>query len=68
MGAPTEGHDYRRCGDVNCPRYACQLYWEGRQDGEHLGYERGHAEGYDAGYKQGFSDGTVACPRPHGKR
>ena len=68
MGAPAEGHDYRRCTDDNCPRFSCQAYKEGYEDGRRHGFDEGHAEGFEAGYKQGFGDGIDACPRPHGKR
>ena len=60
-------HDYQRCTDEECPRFPCQVYREGRDDGHRDGYDKGHAEGYEAGYKQGFAEGIEACPRPHGK-
>jgi hypothetical protein len=74
MGGADE-HRYDRCGDGNCPRFPCQVYKQGFEDGHRRGYDEGHAEGYDeghrdgydAGYKQGFGDGIDACPRPHGK-
>ena len=71
MGSVTSAdgrHDYQRCTDEDCPRFGCQVFREGRQLGEVLGYSRGHAEGTEAGYKLGFGDGLDACPRPHGRR
>jgi hypothetical protein len=58
-------HDYRRCPDQSCQRFACRIYREGFGEGyqrgavagfaqgEAVGYERGHAEGYDEGYALG---------------
>ena len=67
-------HEYQRCTDENCPRFPCQVYKEGFEDGHRRGFDEGYAkgyedgyrDGYDAGYKQGFADGIEACPRPHG--
>ena len=76
MGPVTSAdgkHEYQRCADDNCPRFPCQVYKQGVEDGHRRGFdegyakgfEDGHAEGFDAGYKQGFADGIDACPRPH---
>jgi hypothetical protein len=64
LGVQTQ-HDYRRCRDESCQRYACRIYREayrrGRDEGEAIGEARGHARGY----AEGFPDGMAACPGPH---
>jgi len=56
-----DDHDYRACGDEDCPRFPCRVYKEGVADGYWIGHAAGFAEGYD----KGFPDGQAACPRPH---
>ena len=50
-------HDYRRCRDEDCQRFACRVYREGYQDG----YAAGHAAGYAAGYGGGYAAGAASC-------
>jgi hypothetical protein len=71
-GTGTE-HRYQLCRDVDCERFPCRVYKEGRRDGYeagwHAGYAAGYTDGYragyDDGYKHGFADGIEACTRPH---
>ncbi len=49
-------HDYRRCRDEWCQRFACRVYKEGWRDG----YARGHAEGEAIGHAEGYSEGYAA--------
>ena len=42
-------HDYRMCGDEDCPRFPCRVYKEG--------YARGYLDGSISGYAQGFGEG-----------
>lgn len=68
MGGADE-HRYEYCGDEHCPRWPCQVYKQGAEDGYRRGFDegvaKGYEDGYEAGYKQGFTDGIDACPRPH---
>jgi hypothetical protein len=58
-------HDYRRCRDEDCQRYACRVYREGYQDGyaagHAAGYAAGEAAGYAAGYGEGYAAGAASC-------
>jgi hypothetical protein len=66
MGAAAE-HRYEYCTDEHCPRFPCQVYRQGTEDGRRRGFDEGYAQGFEDGYKQGFREGLDACPRPHGK-
>ena len=58
-------HDYRRCQDEGCQRYACRVYREayrrGRDEGEAIGEARGHARGYSEGWAAGYAAGAANC-------
>jgi flagellar biosynthesis/type III secretory pathway protein FliH len=68
LGVQTQ-HDYRRCRDEDCQRYACRIYREGYANGKAAGNAEGHAaglaEGYSKGhaegYSQGYADGAANC-------
>jgi predicted transposase YdaD len=53
-------HDYRRCRDEDCQRFACRVYREGFADGEAAGHAAGRAEGEAIGYAEGHADGYAA--------
>jgi flagellar biosynthesis/type III secretory pathway protein FliH len=54
-GARTQ-HDYRRCRDEDCQRFACRVYKEGYR----AGYDAGEAEGYATGHAEGYAEGYAA--------
>jgi hypothetical protein len=58
-------HDYRRCRDEDCQRYACRIFKEGFGQGYGAGHSAGEAKGHAEGYDEGFVDGMAACPGPH---
>jgi hypothetical protein len=58
-------HDYRRCPDEDCQRYACRIWREGYSNGKAQGHAEGRAQGHAEGYSEGFGDGLAACPGPH---
>ena len=67
MGVLTNArtqHDYRRCRDEDCQRFACRVYREGHRhghdEGEAKGYIRGHADGYSEGHTAGYAEGYTA--------
>jgi hypothetical protein len=41
----AEQHRYDQCGDDNCPRWPCQVYREGYEDGYRRGFDEGRAAG-----------------------
>jgi hypothetical protein len=53
-------HDYRRCRDEDCQRYACRIYREGYEAGYAAGHAAGYATGEAAGYAEGHADGYTA--------
>ena len=53
-------HDYRRCRDEDCQRFACRVYREGYINGKLAGRAEGRAEGEAAGYSNGYSAGYSA--------
>jgi flagellar biosynthesis/type III secretory pathway protein FliH len=53
-------HDYRRCRDDDCRRFACRVYREGRRDGYDEGYAEGYLAGQAAGYAEGYAAGVAA--------
>jgi hypothetical protein len=68
MGVLTDAHtqhDYRRCRDEDCQRYACRIYREayaaGHAAGEAAGFARGEAAGYDRGHADGYAAGAASC-------
>jgi hypothetical protein len=63
MGRPGSKHDYRTCGDPDCPRPYCRIYKEGVADGRGGGYADGEAAGRAEGYQQGYSDGQAGGGR-----
>jgi hypothetical protein len=63
MGVLTNArtqHDYRRCRDDDCQRFACRIYKEGYRDGYDAGQALGYAEGYAAGEAAGYQAGYDA--------
>jgi hypothetical protein len=54
-------HDYRRCRDEDCQRFACRVYKEGYINGKLAGRAEGRAEGEAAGYSNGYSAGAASC-------
>jgi len=62
-------HDYRRCRDEDCERFACRIWREGFREGygagHAAGYAAGEAAGYDrghaAGYSEGYAAGAASC-------
>jgi len=64
LGVQTQ-HDYRRCRDESCQRYACRIWREahahGRDEGEAIGEARGHARGYSEGWDAGYAAGAASC-------
>jgi flagellar biosynthesis/type III secretory pathway protein FliH len=58
-------HDYRRCRDSSCDRFACRVYREGYDDGHAAGWAEGeavgHAEGYSEGHADGYDAGAASC-------
>jgi hypothetical protein len=58
-------HDYRRCRDEGCERYACRIwreaYQDGYEDGSAAGYAAGHAAGYAEGHTDGYTEGAASC-------
>jgi flagellar biosynthesis/type III secretory pathway protein FliH len=59
MGVLTNArtqHDYRRCRDEDCQRFACRVYKEGYR----AGYDAGEAEGYVKGHAAGYAEGYLA--------
>jgi flagellar biosynthesis/type III secretory pathway protein FliH len=58
-------HDYRRCRDEDCQRYACRIwreaYQDGYEDGSAAGYAAGHAAGYAEGHTDGYTEGAASC-------
>ncbi|HEV8279793.1 MAG TPA: hypothetical protein VGQ26_29450 [Streptosporangiaceae bacterium] len=54
-------HDYRRCRDESCDRFACRVYREGRRDGYDEGYAEGYLAGQAAGYAEGYAAGVAAA-------
>jgi hypothetical protein len=63
LGVQTQ-HDYRRCQDEDCQRYACRIWREayrrGRDEGEAIGEARGHARGYSEGWAAGYAAGAAS--------
>ena len=61
MARQQQPHYYQLCRDVDCPRWGCIAYKEGR----HVGYDEGHTDGYTegeaAGYSAGFAEGLAAA-------
>jgi hypothetical protein len=54
-------HDYRRCRDDRCDRFACRVYREGYRDGYAAGEATGYAEGHAAGYSEGYAAGAASA-------
>jgi flagellar biosynthesis/type III secretory pathway protein FliH len=68
MGVLTDArqqHDYRRCRDEDCQKYACRIwreaYAEGYGAGHAAGHAQGHAEGHAEGHTEGYSAGAASC-------
>ena len=59
LGVQTQ-HDYRRCRDEHCQRYACRIWREAYAAGYGAGHAAGHSEGRAEGYEQGHADGYAA--------
>lgn len=53
-------HDYRACDDIDCERFPCRVYREGRAQGCAEGHAQGFEAGYGEGYEHGYSDGYKA--------
>jgi hypothetical protein len=63
MGVLTDArtqHDYRRCRDESCQRFACRVYREGFRHGYDQGYAEGYLAGQAAGYTEGYAEGYAA--------
>jgi flagellar biosynthesis/type III secretory pathway protein FliH len=62
MGVLTDArqqHDYRRCRDEDCQRYACRIWREGIREGYQRGAAAGYAQGHAAGYAEGHTEGRA---------
>lgn len=49
-------HDYQSCPDLDCGRYPCRVYREGKGAGQ----AEGHSEGYVEGYAEGVQSAMGA--------
>ena len=53
-------HDYRRCRDEDCQRYACRIWREAHREGYDEGYNDGYGAGHAAGYSAGYAAGAAS--------
>jgi hypothetical protein len=55
---PTR-HPYQACADLDCGRYPCRVYREGKDAGRPEGHSGGYAEGYADGVQAGATQGGI---------
>ncbi len=48
------------CLDPECPRFPCQMFHRGEEQGYRRGYGDGYRDGYSAGYAAGYIAGFTA--------
>jgi flagellar biosynthesis/type III secretory pathway protein FliH len=64
MGVLTDArqqHDYRRCPDEDCQRFACRIWREGVDEGYQRGAAAGFAQGRAVGHAEGYAEGAASC-------